>query len=61
MCAQNHRWGLGPIQTCKSGLKGAVLDGEKKTDEAWNPYRLVILVQIMLFCMYKTPGYALDS
>ena len=30
MCAQNHRWGLGPIQTCKSGHKGAVLH-EKKT------------------------------
>ena len=25
MCAQTHRWGLGPIQTCKSGLKVAVL------------------------------------
>ena len=31
MCAQNHRSGLGPIQTCKSDLKGAVLDEEKKT------------------------------
>ena len=25
MCAQNHRWGLGPIQTSRSGLKVAVL------------------------------------
>ena len=25
MCAQTHRWGLGTIQTCKSGLKVAVL------------------------------------
>ena len=25
MSAQNHRWGLGPIQTCKSGPKVAVL------------------------------------
>ena len=24
-CAQNHRWGQGPIETCKSGHKVAVL------------------------------------
>ena len=28
MCAQNYRWGLGPIQTCKSGPKGAVLHAQ---------------------------------
>ena len=30
MCAQNHIWGRGPIQTCKYGHKVAVLH-EKKT------------------------------
>ena len=40
------------MQTCKSGHKVAVLHG-KKTDEGWNSYRLVILVQITLFCMQK--------
>ena len=29
MCAQNHRWGLGHIQTCKSGPKVAVLHIKK--------------------------------
>ena len=47
--AQNHTWGLGPIQTCKTGPKVTVLHEEKNTDKGWNPYRLVILVQIMLF------------
>ena len=56
MCAQNHRWDLGPIQTSKSGHKVAVLPG-KNTDECWNPYRLVILVQITLFYKHKTTGY----
>ena len=28
MCAQNHRWGLGHIQTCKSGPKVAVLQAQ---------------------------------
>ena len=34
---------------------------KKNTDEGWNPYRLVILVQITLFCMHKTTGYVWDS
>ena len=28
MCAQNHRWSLGPVQTCKSGPKVAVLHAQ---------------------------------
>ena len=36
MCAQNYRLGLGPIQTCKSGPKVAVLLA-KTTDEGWDP------------------------
>ena len=55
--AQNHTWGLGPIQTFKTGPKVTVCK-KKHTDKAWNQYRLVILVQIMLFCMHKTAGEA---
>ena len=44
------------MQTCKSGPKDAVFM-EKNTDEGWNPYRLVILVQITLVCMHKATGY----
>ena len=33
---------------------------KKNTDEGWNPYRLVILLQITLFCMHKTTGYVWD-
>ena len=54
--AQNDRWGQGPIQTYKSGPKVTVLHEKKKTYEGWNPYRLVILVQITLFFMHKTTG-----
>ena len=32
----------------------------KTTDEVWNPYRLVILVQITLSCIHKTIGEVLD-
>ena len=34
--AQNDRLCLGPIETCNSGPKGAVLDS-KTTDEGWDP------------------------
>ena len=34
--AQNDRWGLGPIETCISGPKVAVLH-VKNTDEVWDP------------------------
>ena len=60
MSAQNRRWGLGPIQTGKSGPKDAVLHGEKNRDKGWNPYRLVIPLQITLFWMHKTTGEAWD-
>ena len=36
MCAQNHTWGLGPIETWNSGSKGAVLHA-KITGEGWDP------------------------
>ena len=32
----NHRCGLGPIETCNSGAKVAVLNA-KTTDEGWDP------------------------
>ena len=44
----------------KSGHKVAVLHGEKNTDDGWKPYRLVILVQITLFCMHKRTGEVLE-
>ena len=50
----------GPIQTCKSGPKVAVLHGQNHS-EGWNPHRLDILVQITLFCMHKTTGDVWDS
>ena len=31
MCAQNHRYGLGPIQMYKSGPKAAVLNAQNYT------------------------------
>ena len=34
--AQNDKWGLGPIETCSSDPKVAVLHG-KTTDEGWDP------------------------
>ena len=60
MCAQNHRWGLGPIQTCKSGPKVSVLHAKKNTDEGWDPQRLVFLMLIRLVCMHKTTGEVWD-
>ena len=54
---ENHRC-LGPIQTL-SGPKDAVLKAQNYT---WmlDPYRLVILVQITLFCKHKTTGEVWD-
>ena len=52
MFAQNHRWGLGPIEICYSVQKVAVLH-PKTTREGWDPWRLVILMLITLFCMQK--------
>ena len=53
--AQNDRLCLGPIETCYSGPKGAVLL-PKTTDEGWDPSRLVILRLITLFCIHKMAG-----
>ena len=39
MNAQNHRIELGPIETCNSAAKVAVLNA-KTTDEGWDPERL---------------------
>ena len=50
--AQNDRLCLGPIETCYSGPKVAVLL-PKTTDEGRDPSRLVILT---LFCIHKTAG-----
>ena len=52
---QNDRIGLGPIETCNSGPKGAVLHA-KTTDDGWDPHRLEILMLGTLFCMHKTSG-----
>ena len=34
--AQNDRWDLGPIETCNSGQKVALLH-PKTTDDGWDP------------------------
>ena len=53
--AQISRRSLGPIETCNSDPKEAVLHANT-TDEGWNPKRLVILMLITLFGMHKTTG-----
>ena len=53
--AQITRRSLGPIETCNSDPKDAVLHA-KTTDEGWDPERLVILMIITLFCMHKSIG-----
>ena len=60
MCAQNHRWGLGPIQTCKSCHKVAVLHEKKHTDEGWNQYSLLILELSTMLCVLKTTDEVWD-
>ena len=57
--AKNDRSCLGPIKTCYSGPKVAVLHAET-TDEGWDQWRLVIHVLNTLFCMHKTTGYVRD-
>ena len=57
--AQNDRWGLVPLETCKSGPKVAVLQA-KTTDEGWDPYRLVIVMLSTLLYMNKTTGHVWD-
>ena len=50
---------MGPIETCNSGPKVAVLHA-KTTDEGWDPWRLVILMLIALFHMHKTTAEVWD-
>ena len=47
------------MECCNSGPKAAVLHAIT-TDEGWDPWRLVILVLITLFCMHKTTGEVWD-
>ena len=58
--SQINRRSLGPIETCYSDPKLAVLHA-KTTDEGWNPLRLVILVLITLFCFHKITGEVWDQ
>ena len=51
--AENHRWSLGPIETCYSGPEVAVLH-EKPQVGSIHLQRLVILVLKALFGMHKT-------
>ena len=53
--AQITRRSLGPIETCISHPKGAVLHA-KTADEGWDPWRLVILVLIAQFRLHKSTG-----
>ena len=45
--------------TCNSGPKVVVLHA-KITNESWDPWRLVILMLITLFCRNKTTGEVWD-
>ena len=51
--AQNDKWCLGPIESCYSGPKLAVLHA-KATGEGWNQYSLFILVLSSQLCVLKT-------
>ena len=57
--AQNDRWGLVPLETCKSGPNVAVLRA-KTTDEGWDPQRLVFLMLSTLLYMHKMTGHVWD-
>ena len=59
MHTQITRRSLGPIETCNSDPKDAVLHA-KTTDEGWEPQRLVILMLITLFGMRKTTAVVWD-
>ena len=59
LLAKSDRCGLGPIETCDSGPKGAVLPA-KVTDECWDPRRLANLVLITLFSIHKSTGEVRD-
>ena len=53
--AQNDRLCLGPMETCYSGPKVAVLL-PKNADEGCDPSRLVFLRLITLFFIHKMAG-----
>ena len=57
--AQINRRSLGPIETCNSGPKVAVLIAQTE-NEGWDPHRLVILMLITLFFMHKSTGEVWD-
>ena len=57
--AQITRRSLGPIETCNSVPKEAVLHANT-TDEGWNTKRLVFLMLIALFYMHKTTAEVWD-
>ena len=58
--AQNERSCLGPIETCISAPKVAVLHA-KTADKGWDLQRQVILVLITPYCKHKTTGDVWDS
>ena len=53
--AQNNRSCPGPIETCYSGPKIALLH-PKTTDQGWDPLKLVIQKLGTLFCLHKISG-----
>ena len=57
--SQNDKSCLGPIEACYFGPEVAVMHA-KTTHEGWDPWKLVILMLITVFCMHKTTGYAWD-
>ena len=59
MCAQRHRRGLGPTETCYSGPNVALLHAQT-TEKGWDTQTQVILVLITLYCMPKTTGEVWD-
>ena len=59
MCAQNHRWGMEPIETSDSDANHAVLHA-KTTEEGWDLKRIVNLMLSPLLYMHKTTGHLWD-
>ena len=51
---------MGPIDTCCSGPKGAVLH-PKTADQGWDPLKLVIQKLGTLFGMHKITGEVWDQ
>ena len=56
---QNDRRGQGPIDTCDSGPKVALLH-TKNTDDGGEQKRLVFLMLSTLLYMHKTTGHVWD-